>query len=245
MDGLRGAVVLGLALAAGSACRPAGDEITVVVALLPNELPAYRAAIAEFERAGGGRVVVVPQQYADIRRALAAEAAAGRGTLDLVELDVYSLAPAAPHVAVLRPDELGDLLDGLDPAAVAAGTIDGLRFVPHRLSWQALINIAVTTNSIPYTGVTLPFVSFGGSSIVVSLVAAGVIVSVSRARTRPEPVASAAPLPGAPERPPAGPRPAARTRPTPSPRPVAGPRPGHLLERRARRGWRTRRVGRA
>src|SRR5581483_7452716 len=47
------------------------------------------------------------------------------------------------------------------------------------ITWQALVNIAVTTNSAPYTGVTLPFVSFGGSSIVVSMLAVGIIVSVS------------------------------------------------------------------
>src|SRR5437667_7152373 len=134
----RGLLVSAL-LALVSACGRVPDELTVAVALLPAELPAYRAVIAEFESASARRVVLVPQQYADIRRALAAEAGAGRGTLDLVELDVYSLAPAARSVAVLDPAELADVLTALEPAAVRAGTIDGLRFVPHRLSWQALI----------------------------------------------------------------------------------------------------------
>src|SRR5581483_7975676 len=70
-----------------SSCAPAPDTLTVAIALLPGELPAYRAVIADFERASGWRTIVVPQGYADIRRALAAESAAGRGTLDLVELD--------------------------------------------------------------------------------------------------------------------------------------------------------------
>jgi cell division protein FtsW len=113
------------------------------------------------------------------------------------------------------------------------------------LTWQALINIAVTTNSVPYTGVTLPFVSFGGSSIVVSLVAAGIIVSVSRARTRPEAGGAAIPVPGGPERPAPGPRPGLRRRLAVAERPVVGLRSGHLQERRARRAWRTKRVGRA
>jgi ABC-type glycerol-3-phosphate transport system substrate-binding protein len=126
-----------LALAAG--CGGPGRELTLAVAVLPSELPVYRAAVADFEQASGRRVVVVPQQYGDIRRALAAESGAGRGTLDLVELDVYSLAAAAHDVAVLERAEIGDLVDELDPAAVRAGTIDGLRFLPHRVSWQALI----------------------------------------------------------------------------------------------------------
>lgn len=111
----------------------------MAVALLPSELPVYRALVAEFEKATGGQVVVVPQQYPEIRRALAAQAAAGSGTLDLVELDVYSLARAARDVEVLEPRELGSLLDALDLAALRAGKIDGIRFLPHRVSWQALI----------------------------------------------------------------------------------------------------------
>lgn len=48
------------------------------------------------------------------------------------------------------------------------------------LTVQALINIAVVTNSLPYTGVTLPLVSFGGSSTVVSLIAIGLLLNISR-----------------------------------------------------------------
>jgi ABC-type glycerol-3-phosphate transport system substrate-binding protein len=131
------ASIVGLLLLA--ACRPVPGGLTVAVALLPAELPVYRAVLADFERATGWRVVLVAQQYADIRRALAAEAGARVGTLDLVELDVYSLAPAARHLSVLEATELGSLLDALDPAAVRAGTFEGLRFLPHRVSWQALV----------------------------------------------------------------------------------------------------------
>ena len=45
--------------------------------------------------------------------------------------------------------------------------------------WQAAVNIAVVTNSAPYTGVTLPFLSFGGSSTVVSLAAIGMLLAIS------------------------------------------------------------------
>ena len=50
------------------------------------------------------------------------------------------------------------------------------------LTLQALVNIAVVTNSLPYTGVTLPLVSFGGSSTVISLVAVGLLLNISRHR---------------------------------------------------------------
>jgi len=51
---------------------------------------------------------------------------------------------------------------------------------------QAMINIGATTGSIPYTGVPLPFISFGGSSLVVSLAAVGVLLNISRYIQEPE-----------------------------------------------------------
>ena len=120
-------------------CTGQSDAIVVAVALLPAELPVYREVIAQFEKESARRVMIVPQQYSDIRRAVAAESRAGRGTLDLVELDVYSLVPSAGDVAVLDENELREELAPLDASAVSAGRIDGLRFLPHRLAWQAMI----------------------------------------------------------------------------------------------------------
>jgi cell division protein FtsW len=51
---------------------------------------------------------------------------------------------------------------------------------------QAMINIGANTGSIPYTGVPLPFISFGGSSLVVSLAAVGVLLNISRYIQEPE-----------------------------------------------------------
>ncbi|MGI6295901.1 MAG: putative lipid II flippase FtsW [Armatimonadota bacterium] len=45
---------------------------------------------------------------------------------------------------------------------------------------QACINVAVVSALIPATGVTLPFVSYGGSSLIITLAGVGVLLSVSR-----------------------------------------------------------------
>lgn len=45
---------------------------------------------------------------------------------------------------------------------------------------QVLINMCVVTNLIPNTGVTLPFISYGGTSLVFLLIEMGVVLSVSR-----------------------------------------------------------------
>lgn len=47
---------------------------------------------------------------------------------------------------------------------------------------QALINIAVVTNTIPSTGIPLPFISYGGSSIIVMMFEIGIVLGIS-ART--------------------------------------------------------------
>lgn len=46
---------------------------------------------------------------------------------------------------------------------------------------QALVNMGAVTATLPITGVPLPLVSFGGSSLVVSLVAMGIMTSIARA----------------------------------------------------------------
>lgn len=63
------------------------------------------------------------------------------------------------------PDELGRLL--------SAGIVTWL-------TAQLLINIAAMTNLLPLTGVTLPLLSYGGSSLVVTLTAVGILLNISR-----------------------------------------------------------------
>lgn len=63
------------------------------------------------------------------------------------------------------------------PYAFGAFLSLGLSFT---LVFQAMINMAVAVNLVPVTGQTLPFISKGGSSIVFTAVAVGVILSVSR-----------------------------------------------------------------
>jgi len=50
-------------------------------------------------------------------------------------------------------------------------------------SWiilQAFLNIAAMLGLIPLTGVPLPFISFGGSSLIVTLIAVGILLNISK-----------------------------------------------------------------
>lgn len=57
-------------------------------------------------------------------------------------------------------------------ALIAAGAMTHLMI-------QVILNIAVVTNSIPNTGITLPFISYGGTSVVFLLLEMGLVLSVS------------------------------------------------------------------
>ncbi len=48
------------------------------------------------------------------------------------------------------------------------------------ISVQVILNIAVVTNTIPNTGVSLPFISYGGSSVLFLLIEIGLVMSVAR-----------------------------------------------------------------
>jgi cell division protein FtsW len=75
------------------------------------------------------------------------------------------LVYAGIRIALSAPDSFGRLL--------AAG-------ITGWFAIQALVNLGAVTGMLPITGVPLPFISFGGSSLIVSMAAAGVLWSIGR-----------------------------------------------------------------
>ena len=49
-----------------------------------------------------------------------------------------------------------------------------------KMAVQVLLNIAVVTNTIPNTGISLPFFSYGGSSLIMLFIEMGIVLSISR-----------------------------------------------------------------
>ncbi len=56
---------------------------------------------------------------------------------------------------------------------------------------QAVINIGAVIGVLPVTGIPLPFISFGGSSLVITLAAVGILINIA-AHERTTPVAAPA-----------------------------------------------------
>jgi cell division protein FtsW len=108
----------------------------------------------------------LPEQYTDFIFAILGEELGLLGTALVVVLFIV-LAHRAIRIALAAPDRFGFFL------AVGCTSV---------IVIQAFINIGVVTSSWPVTGVPLPFVSFGGSSLVVNLVAVALIVNIGRHR---------------------------------------------------------------
>jgi cell division protein FtsW len=49
-----------------------------------------------------------------------------------------------------------------------------------QIAIQVLLNIAVVTNTVPNTGISLPFISYGGSSVIILLAEMGIVMRISR-----------------------------------------------------------------
>ena len=53
------------------------------------------------------------------------------------------------------------------------------------IGYQAAVNIAMVTGLVPVVGIPLPFISYGGSSMVMGLLAIGLVLSVDRSHRNP------------------------------------------------------------
>ncbi len=76
-------------------------------------------------------------------------------------------------ISMNAPDRFGTLF---------AGGIGAL------ISLQAALNIAVVTGTVPATGVPLPFISHGSSSLILSLCAVGILLNIGSSKAPPKPV---------------------------------------------------------
>ncbi|MGO9062069.1 MAG: extracellular solute-binding protein [Candidatus Binataceae bacterium] len=128
------------------------QSLNIALAVFPAEARHYQDFATGFEQNSGIHLNLVAQSYVDILRALQAEAAAGRGALDLVELDLAMLGEARPNVVAVD-DLVSPSARALFPKAGWQGaTSNGhVFFIPHRLMWQAMVYNQVEVPKPPAT----------------------------------------------------------------------------------------------
>jgi cell division protein FtsW len=107
----------------------------------------------------------VPNAHTDFIFAIMGEELGLIGELVVVAL-FATVILVGIRIAIKAPDTYGRLL--------AAG-------ITSWLGLQALINLGAVTGMLPITGVPLPFLSFGGSSLITSMAGVGVLISIARA----------------------------------------------------------------
>lgn len=111
----------------------------------------------------------LPENHTDMIFAIVGEELGLVGALFLLLL-LISLYSRAYYVIRECPDRFGRLL--------GFGIISSLAL-------QTTVNLAVVTGVIPVTGITLPLISYGGSSLIITLVEIGLILNISRYRHIP------------------------------------------------------------
>jgi cell division protein FtsW len=119
----------------------------------------------------------------------------GRGYGGSIEKYFYLPEPKTDAILAVIGEELGLIATWAVVGLFAYLTWQGMRTAaraPDRFSglvaagvsclfgMQALVNIAVITGAMPTTGVTLPLVSYGGSSLLFSMAGVGLLLNISR-----------------------------------------------------------------
>ena len=117
--------------------------------------------------AGKEKFGYLPHPYTDSIFAVLGDELGLAGALVVVLL-FLALAFRGVRIALRAEDATGALL--------ATG-------ITMWLCFQAWVNMAVVVSLVPMTGITLPFISYGGSSLCVGLIAVGILLNVGRARS--------------------------------------------------------------
>lgn len=109
------------------------------------------------------KFLYLPEQYTDFIFSIVCEELGFVGAVLLIVLFIFFIARAI-RVCRSAPDGFSRLISG------------GLTGY---IGLQALINMGVATGSLPTTGIPLPFISYGGTSLVITLFAVGIILNIS------------------------------------------------------------------
>ena len=114
--------------------------------------------------ASRAKLFFLPEPYTDFIFSIIGEELGFLGASLIIFLFVI-IAWRGLRIATRAPNQFGNLL--------AAG-------ITFLITFQAVLNISIVTACLPTKGITLPFLSYGGSSLVFSLAGVGILLNISR-----------------------------------------------------------------
>lgn len=110
------------------------------------------------------KLFYLPERHTDFIYAIIGEELGFVGALAVLLL-FFGFVWRGYKIAINARDSFGSL--------VAVG-------ITSMIALQAVINLGVVTGSLPVTGITLPFISYGGSSLLFTLIGVGILLNISR-----------------------------------------------------------------
>ncbi len=110
------------------------------------------------------KFLFLPEAQTDSVFAIIGEELGFLGTMAVIAMFVFVVTRGL-KIARTAPDKFSQL--------VATG-------ITVWIAWQAFVNIAAMVGLLPLTGIPLPFISYGGTSLIMSLTACGILLNISK-----------------------------------------------------------------
>jgi len=172
LGGLSGAMLVILSLTSGYRMRriiaffdPWGSPHTIGFHIIQSLLAIGSGGLFGLGLRGSRqKFFYLPQHYTDFIFSILSEELGFLGALGVVVLFIIFTIRGI-RIARFARDEFGCLLAG--------GIVSWIAL-------QSIINLYVVTGLFPTTGIPLPFISFGGTSLIVTLFAVGVLLNIGR-----------------------------------------------------------------
>ena len=168
--------------------------VVILILIAPYRLNRITSFIDPWSDALGTGFQIIQSLYA-----IGPEGLLGTGYLNSIQKHFYLPEPQTDFIFSIIAEEFGIvgtiaivtlfsmiLISGINIALshkdhFAKYLSFGMTF---QIIFQALMNLSVVIGLIPVTGVTLPFLSYGGSSLLVSMVSVGVILNISKTTSK-------------------------------------------------------------
>ena len=158
--------------------------------VLPSRMARVISFLHPFEDPQGSGYQIIQSLYA-----IGSGGLFGRGLGDSMQKYFYLPEPYNDFIFSVMAEELGFFGVTFIIVIFACFVIRGMKIaheapdafgmlltvgIMSQIAIQTILNIAVVTSTVPNTGVTLPFFSYGGTSVAVLLAEMGVVLNVSR-----------------------------------------------------------------